>query len=85
MLGKGATLFDQHVFEQEGDDIGKADGLFLLVREAGDLATLDDRITTGCGDVFQNGGRVADKRDGFVRGEGILDNGLRNRALRKVP
>ena len=84
-LGEGRTEAEQLVFDEERDDLGQANSLFLPVGEPSHVLALDQRLAGGGLDVAQHAGGMADQRDWLTGGEEGLDQLDRVRIFGQVP
>ncbi len=71
--GIGSAVLLQDVFDQKGNDIRKANGIFLGVLEAGHILALDQRGTIRGFDMTQDARRMANERHRLAGPVGVFD------------
>ncbi|MNZ67628.1 hypothetical protein D3C78_858830 [compost metagenome] len=84
-LAEARAVGLEHVLDEEGHDRGQADGLFLAVGEAGDMAPPDQRFAVFRERVAEHAGGMADRRDRFTVGVEGFDQGDGMVILGEVP
>src|SRR5262245_35150713 len=84
-LGEDGAESEQLVFDQERNDLSKADIRLLTVGEPRHVLSLDQRFAGGGLDVAQHAGGMADQRDWLAAGEEGLDQFDRVRIFGEVP
>ncbi|MNZ56767.1 hypothetical protein D3C78_747200 [compost metagenome] len=84
-LAEARAVGLEHVLNQEGHHVGQADGLFLAVGEAGDMASPHQRLAVFRSGMAEHAGGVADRRDRLAVVVEGFDQGDRVAVFGEIP